>query len=179
MHVVNLIVYLRCCCCCWALCCVTVTSVVQLFLSWLLRRIKRIHFFQLHFRQSIRDSSIWVIAESTWQTAKFSFIEIMTLSSIFIAIFLVITLTLSKAYIPTPKISKSLSSSKKLIVSDSWRQKSVSPSSSFSRLFAAAPEAPKGRGPPPRKAPKDDVVQVFAKTVQHVCSLIVRIIIEC
>jgi hypothetical protein len=36
-----------------------------------------------------------------------------------------------------------------------------SSSSSSSRLLAAAPDAPKGRGPPPRKAPKDDVVQVI------------------
>lgn len=85
----------------------------------------------------------------------------MTSSNIVIAIFLVITLSLSKAYIASPRIARSSTSSRNLIVSDSWRQSSVSTSNSFTRLFAAAPEAPKGRGPPPRKAPKDDVVQVL------------------
>jgi hypothetical protein len=91
----------------------------------------------------------------------------MTLSNIVIAIFLVITLSLSKAYISSPRFARSSTSSRNLIVSDSWRQSSVSTSNSFTRLFAAAPEAPKGRGPPPRKAPKDDVVQVFLKLLMN------------
>ena len=88
-------------------------------------------------------------------------------SSIFIAILLLFALTLSNAYISSPlRIARSSASSKHLIASDSLKQKSfksLSPSSSFTKLHAAAPEAPKGRGPPPRKAPKDDVVQVLIK----------------
>lgn len=52
-------------------------------------------------------------------------------------------------------------STRSIIQINRWsKQISNSDSRSNSRLFAAAPDAPRGKGPPPRKAPKDDVVQV-------------------
>jgi hypothetical protein len=47
---------------------------------------------------------------------------------------------------------------------------------SSSRLYAAAPDAPKGRGPPPRKAPKDDVVQVGVRIRVEVCDRVSDIV---
>lgn len=81
------------------------------------------------------------------------------MSSLFVAIILAVILILSEGYTNSPRTAAVSTTIKKQIVSNGWKS-SVSVSGSFSRLYAAAPEAPKGRGPPPRKAPKDDVVQV-------------------
>lgn len=85
------------------------------------------------------------------------------MSGLFLAIVLALILVLAESYSNIPRNNAALTATKNLIVSNSgWR--SVSKSSSGSRLYAAAPEAPK-KGPPPRKAPKDDVIQVIIQTV--------------
>lgn len=80
------------------------------------------------------------------------------MSSLFLAIVLALILVLAESYSNIPRISTVTAGSKNLIINNNgWAN--VCRSSSGSRLYAAAPEAPK-KGPPPRKAPKDDVIQV-------------------
>jgi hypothetical protein len=82
-----------------------------------------------------------------------------TMSSLFVSLLLAVFLILAESYSKCPRTSVASTSAKHLIVNNGW-VRSVGIISSSSRLYAAAPEAPKGKGPPPRKAPKDDVVQV-------------------
>ena len=80
------------------------------------------------------------------------------MSSLFLAIVLALILVLAESYSNIPRINTVTTAAKNLIIHNNvWAN--VCRSSSGSRLNAAAPEAPK-KGPPPRKAPKDDVIQV-------------------
>ena len=81
------------------------------------------------------------------------------MSSLFVTLLLAVFLILAESYSKCPRTAVASTSAKHLIVNNGW-VRSVGIISSSSRLYAAAPEAPKGKGPPPRKAPKDDVVQV-------------------
>mmetsp|Transcript_9613 Transcript_9613/g.9417 ORF Transcript_9613/g.9417 Transcript_9613/m.9417 type:complete len:143 (-) Transcript_9613:169-597(-) len=77
-------------------------------------------------------------------------------------------------------MSKTSSSSRSITHINRWsNQISNSHSiSSSSRLLAAAPDAPKGRGPPPRKAPKDDVVQVNGRVTESLPNAMFKVEIE-
>jgi hypothetical protein len=86
-------------------------------------------------------------------------IQHRTMSSLFVTLLLAVFLILAESYSKCPRTAVASTSAKHLIVNNGW-VRCVGIISSSSRLYAAAPEAPKGKGPPPRKAPKDDVVQV-------------------
>jgi hypothetical protein len=97
-------------------------------------------------------------------------IQQRTMSSLIVSLLLAVLLILAESYSKCPRTSVASTSTKHLIVNNGW-VRSVGIISSSSRLYAAAPEAPKGKGPPPRKAPKDDVVQVshFFSNFKKLC----------